>query len=116
MPCCFQTREMSPEVVVHPGGAMIVKGRLMVEGGAVRNRLHRVNVNVNVMVHHQDLTRSVIKSVILVVDGVVVVTAVMIVSVTIVSVMTVPVMTVPVMTVPVKQVQVSSEPASSVGI
>ena len=96
--------EMNLEVV-DLGGAMIVTDRLTVEGGAVKNP--HANVNVNVMVRHQAVMRTVTRSVI----GVVV----LIIEMT-VSVMIVIVTIVPMMIVPVTQVQVSSEVASSVNI
>jgi len=79
---CFQKEEMSKKLV-HRGGAMIG--------------------NVNVMLHHQAVTRNVIRTVI----GVVVAIAEMTVSVMTVSVMNVLVTIVSVMIAPVIQVQVS---------
>ena len=75
---CFQKEETSQRLA-HHGGAM--------------------NANVNVMLHHQAVMRSVVRHVI----GVVVVIAEMSV-----SVMSVPVMSVPVMNVPVTIVSVMS--------
>lgn len=89
--CCFQKEETSQKVV-HHGGVMIA--------------------NVNVMVHHQAVKRSVIRNVI----GVVVVIVEMTVSVTIVSVMSAPVTIVPAMSVCVTIVPVMTASVTQVQV
>ena len=88
---CFHKEETSQKLV-HHGGAMIM--------------------NVNVMVYHQAVMRSVIRNVI----GVVAVIAEMTVSVMSVLAMIVPAMIVPAMSVPVTIVSVMSVLVTSVPV